>query len=85
MPINNPPPPGACMCFCSCLPAPARQMLRARPMSAVQDWSYVAGSCFEITLELSDNKWPPEQGLAALWEDNRQALVDYALWAALGG
>ena len=50
-----------------------------------QDWNYIVGKCLELTLELSDNKWPPEMGLAALWEDNRQALLDFAVTAALGG
>ncbi|GAB4822565.1 hypothetical protein N2152v2_009611 [Parachlorella kessleri] len=52
---------------------------------SMQDWNYIVGKCLELTLELSDNKWPPEMGLAALWEDNRQALLDFAVTAALGG
>ncbi|CAK9174142.1 unnamed protein product, partial [Ilex paraguariensis] len=24
----------------------------------MQDWNYIHGSCFELTLEISDNKWP---------------------------
>lgn len=25
----------------------------------MQDWNYIYGGCFELTLEISDNKWPP--------------------------
>nr|XP_048330945.1 carboxypeptidase SOL1-like isoform X2 [Ziziphus jujuba var. spinosa] len=25
----------------------------------MQDWNYIHGGCFELTLEISDNKWPP--------------------------
>lgn len=45
----------------------------------------MVGGCYELTLELSDNKWPPEPGLAALFERNRGALLDFALMAAVGG
>ncbi|KAM2363605.1 hypothetical protein ACFX1X_002659 [Malus domestica] len=24
----------------------------------MQDWNYKNGGCFELTLEISDNKWP---------------------------
>lgn len=24
----------------------------------MQDWNYIHGGCFELTLEISDNKWP---------------------------
>jgi hypothetical protein len=38
-----------------------------------------------ITLELSENKWRPIADLPQIWEENRDALVGYALTAALGG
>lgn len=25
----------------------------------MQDWNYIQGGCFELTLEITDNKWPP--------------------------
>ena len=51
----------------------------------MQDWSYVGLSCMELTLELSENKWPPESQLPALWADNQPALLALPLMALLGG
>lgn len=39
----------------------------------------------ELTLELSLNKHPAQALLPGLWEDNKKALVVYALTAAYGG
>ena len=33
----------------------------------------------------SQNKWPDEAGLAALWEDNKDSLLAFPLAAAYGG
>lgn len=33
----------------------------------------------------SESKWPAEAGLAALWEDNKEALLAFPLAAAFGG
>ncbi len=52
---------------------------------SMQDWNYVAASCLDLTLELSDTKWPPAQQLTDLFQDNLHAFLDYALVAALGG
>lgn len=43
------------------------------------------GECMELTLELSLQKYPAEGLLPGLWEDNKNALVAYALTAAYGG
>eukprot|EP00878_Enallax_costatus_P002023 GHUV01002187.1.p1 GENE.GHUV01002187.1~~GHUV01002187.1.p1 ORF type:complete len:558 (+),score=92.71 GHUV01002187.1:1290-2963(+) len=51
----------------------------------MQDWNYIAGKCLAITLELSDNKWRPESDLPTLWDENKDALVEFPLAAALGG
>lgn len=51
----------------------------------MQDWNYLAAGCMELTLELSQNKWPPAEELSALWEDNRLSLLNLPLTAAFGG
>ena len=51
----------------------------------MQDYNYIVADCFEVTLELSQAKAPPEGKLHELWEDNREALLRFPLVAALGG
>eukprot|EP00803_Ostreobium_quekettii_P005885 evm.model.scf_4584.1 EVM.evm.TU.scf_4584.1 scf_4584:2989-6025(+) len=51
----------------------------------MQDWNYLMGDCFEITLEISPNKWPPGETLGQLWIDNMDAFLTYPLVASLGG
>lgn len=43
----------------------------------MQDWNYVYGGVFEITLELSCTKYPKESELAEFWDANREALLKY--------
>jgi carboxypeptidase D len=44
----------------------------------MQDWNYVYNQgVFEITVELSDNKWPSASTLAGHWDDNREAMLSY--------
>jgi hypothetical protein len=77
-------PPGIWACTVSAVLA-----LRSKPVSSLkvlwrqQDWNYVVAGDFEVTLELSKQKTPPD--LKHLWQNNRQALLDYVLTAALGG
>lgn len=33
-------------------------MFRYPIYGGMQDWNYIHGGCFEITLEISDIKWP---------------------------
>ncbi|KAH7835850.1 hypothetical protein Vadar_030488 [Vaccinium darrowii] len=44
----------------------------------MQDWNYIHGSCFELTLEISDNKWPPANELPTLWEFNKMSMLNLA-------
>jgi len=44
----------------------------------MQDWNYEALSCMEITIELSDIKYPRAESLEGFWKDNQAALLDYA-------
>lgn len=44
----------------------------------MQDWNYVYNQgVFEITIELSDNKWPSAATLPTSWDDNREAMLSY--------
>ena len=54
-------------------------------LPGMQDYNYIVADCFEVTLELSQAKAPPEGKLHELWEDNREALLRFPLVAALGG
>ncbi|KAL0352496.1 UNVERIFIED_CONTAM: Carboxypeptidase SOL1 [Sesamum calycinum] len=42
----------------------------------MQDWNYIHHGCFELTLEISDNKWPNATELPTLWEYNRMSMLN---------
>lgn len=42
----------------------------------MQDWNYIFGGCFELTLEISDNKWPPANELHMIWNYNKRSMLD---------
>ncbi|KAF9609372.1 hypothetical protein IFM89_015669 [Coptis chinensis] len=42
----------------------------------MQDWNYIHGGCFELTLEISDVKWPNAKELPTLWEHNRLSMLN---------
>jgi hypothetical protein len=46
---------------------------------------YLRAKCLELTLELSQNKWPPAETLSQLFKDNLPALLAFHLEAAFGG
>ncbi|XP_053111998.1 carboxypeptidase M isoform X3 [Hemicordylus capensis] len=50
----------------------------------MQDFNYVWGQCFEITLELSCCKYPPQGELLSFWNDNKRALIEYIKQVHLG-
>lgn len=43
----------------------------------MQDWNYLYNGVFEITLELSDDKYPHPSYLADYWDQNREAMITY--------
>jgi len=44
----------------------------------MQDWNYVYNmGVMEITLEISDIKWPSASQLNTFWDDNREAMLTY--------
>lgn len=42
----------------------------------MQDWNYIHGGCFELTLEISNNKWPSANELPTLWEYNKISMLN---------
>lgn len=43
----------------------------------MQDWNYVWMGDNEVTIEVSNIKWPLPSALPGLWEDNREAMLAY--------
>lgn len=43
----------------------------------MQDYNYQQSNCFEITLELSCQKYPPGNQLSSFWQDNKNALLAF--------
>lgn len=43
----------------------------------MNDFSYLHTNCFEITVELSCDKFPHETELPQEWENNKEALLTY--------
>lgn len=56
--------------------APHKDPLRALSLG-MQDFNYLHTNCFEITLELSCNKFPRQEELPREWLGNREALIQF--------
>jgi carboxypeptidase D len=52
---------------------------------SMQDWNYLVAQCMELTIETSEKKWPAEEKLPTLWEDNLPAMLAFIRTAGLGG
>jgi hypothetical protein len=50
-----------------------------------QDYSYLVGECMDLTLELSETKWPPAETLPELFQDNLDALLALPIATAFSG
>ncbi|KAM0837895.1 hypothetical protein ACQ4PT_061330 [Festuca glaucescens] len=42
----------------------------------MQDWNYIHGGCFELTLEISDVKWPKASELLLIWKQNKMSMLN---------
>ncbi|CRK97571.1 CLUMA_CG010957, isoform A [Clunio marinus] len=43
----------------------------------MQDWSYLHGGTYELTLEVGCYKFPKEEELSTYWMDNKEALIKF--------
>ncbi|XP_074280319.1 carboxypeptidase SOL1 isoform X2 [Silene latifolia] len=51
----------------------------------MQDWNYIHAGCLELTLEISDNKWPNASELPTIWEYNRMSMLNLVATVAKNG
>jgi len=49
----------------------------------MQDWHYIMTGTMDITVEVNDDKWPPESQLRRLWHEHRGAILAAADAACL--
>ncbi|XP_039677987.1 carboxypeptidase Z-like isoform X2 [Perca fluviatilis] len=50
----------------------------------MQDFNYLHTNCFEVTVELGCDKFPPEEELFLTWHENQEALITFMEAAHLG-
>lgn len=50
----------------------------------LQDWSYFATGCIDVTIECNNVKWPPANQLDGLWDDNRESFLHFIKAARYG-
>ncbi|XP_047601999.1 probable carboxypeptidase X1 isoform X2 [Lutra lutra] len=59
-------------------------VLSANLHGGMNDFSYLHTNCFEITVELSCDKFPHENELPQEWENNKEALLTYLEQVRMG-
>jgi len=50
----------------------------------MQDWNYVWQGCNDVTIELSNTKWPSSGTLPGYWSDNKDSMLAYLQLAQQG-
>ncbi|XP_065337863.1 carboxypeptidase D-like [Cloeon dipterum] len=50
----------------------------------MQDWNYIFQDCFELTVEMSCNKYPPADALLGYWTENKDSLLHFVQQAHIG-
>lgn len=50
----------------------------------MQDFNYVFSNCFEVTLELACEKYPPASELPGEWELNKRSMIEYMKMVHIG-
>jgi len=51
---------------------------------SLQDWSYHATSCLDITMEIGTTKWPSASTLPTYWSNNRASMLYFIRQAGWG-
>lgn len=51
---------------------------------SMQDWNYGFTDCMDITLEISNNKWPPASQLPTFWAQNQESMLSFMEFAQRG-
>lgn len=45
--------------------------------SGMQDFNYLHTNCFEVTVNVGCDRFPPEEELAYAWHENQESLLSF--------